>query len=424
VHCGAPYSAAEKAVDAAAALQRVMMGSRWPNPIARAMRGAMGMGRGAVPSITVGNALHAIPDADRAALWFSASLFSTRGVAGSVVLGQGGGRGRGGGCKRSDEAPFGRTTRMLRSARGQKEVDCVLEAAQLNSPSLLRLIKDVGGMRGRDDEKKLDWVLAWTWKQTKLKPNVAQGNAFITQLGRRMRGDEAFDVYVRMKQAGMQPTVVTYNAMIDACAKSAQWERARAVFEEMTAAGMLPTIVTYNSLISAYGKGGQWERAKETFEKMQVARMRPNVITYSALISAYGSGRKWERAGAVLEEMKAASVKPNFITYNALINAYGSGGQWERAKTMFEEMQAAGSEPTVITYTHLINAFKKGGQLEQAKAMVEKMKAAGSGDAAHRHDVASARSSRRQAQSPAPHSQPVPAIADSISGRSVFEYHL
>ena len=99
----------------------MMMGSRWPS-VARAMRGAMGMGRGVAESITVGTALRAVPDAAHAAAGlysFPTPLFcGLRGLAGSVALGQGGGRGRGGGRNSSGAAPSGNTTAMLLSARG------------------------------------------------------------------------------------------------------------------------------------------------------------------------------------------------------------------------------------------------------------------------------------------------------------------
>ena len=252
------------------------MGNRWPS-VARAMRGAlMGMGRGGVESITVSTALRAVPDGARAAggmYSFPTPLFcGLRGLAGSVALGQGGGRGRGGGRDGGGRAPPGKTTTalLLGDARGQKEVEKVLEAARPSSPLLLTLIKDAGDMFDPQDEKKLDWLMAWTKKQTKV--TVAQRNAFITQLGRRMRGEEAFDIYDRMKQAGLKPTFMTYNAMIDACAKSGgQWERAKATFEEMKAAGMKPTVITYNALISAYEMSNQWARARATFEEMQAA---------------------------------------------------------------------------------------------------------------------------------------------------------
>ena len=250
------------------------MGSRWPS-VARAMRGAMVMGRGVVESITVVTALRAVPDGARAAgglYSFPTPLFcGLRGLAGSVALGQGGGRGRGGGRNGGGRAPPGKTTVALLSARGQAEVEKVLKAARVDGRLLNMLIRDVGGMYGREHEQKLDWLWEWTKTQPSVKVNVRHCNAFITQLGRRRRLQDALDMYVYMKKAGLQPDVVTYSAMVDACAKSAQLELARKVFEEMKAAGVEPNLKVYSTMISACEKGKQWELAREVFEEMKVA---------------------------------------------------------------------------------------------------------------------------------------------------------
>ena len=203
------------------------MGSRWPS-VARAMRGALGRGRGVVESITVYSALRAVPDGARAAGGINSLptplLCGLRGLVGSVALGHGGGRGRGGGRSGGGRAPPGETTAMLQIARGQKEVEEVLEAARVDGRLLNKLIRDVGNMRDREHVQKLDWLWAWTKTQTSgLRVDGFHCSAFITQLGRRRRWQDALELYVQMKKAGLEPNVVTYNAMIDACAKSAQW---------------------------------------------------------------------------------------------------------------------------------------------------------------------------------------------------------
>jgi len=138
------------------------------------MHGAMmGMGRGVVKSVTVSTALRAVPDGARA----SGSMYSfptplmicgLRGLAGSVALAQGGGRRRGEGRDGGGRAPPGKTTVALQSARGQEEVEKVLEAARVDGRLLNTLIGDVGGMYGREHEQKLDWLLVWTKTQTRV----------------------------------------------------------------------------------------------------------------------------------------------------------------------------------------------------------------------------------------------------------------
>jgi pentatricopeptide repeat protein len=146
-------------------------------------------------------------------------------------------------------------TKEVLSARRPEEMESVLTERQL-----MPLIKEIGSSR---DVQKLDWLWLWAKKQTRVKLNVFHYNAYITQLGRRMRWEEALKVYSIMQKARVKPNDYTYSALIDACAKSAQWERAMEVFKEMKAAGVQPTVVTYNALISACEKGAQWQRAME-----------------------------------------------------------------------------------------------------------------------------------------------------------------
>ena len=103
-------------------------------------------------SITISTALRAVPDGARAA----GGLYSLptppfcglRGLTGSAALGQGGDRWRGGGRNGGGRTPPGKTTSKLLSARGQKQVEEVLDAALVDGRLLNTLIRDVGEMRG------------------------------------------------------------------------------------------------------------------------------------------------------------------------------------------------------------------------------------------------------------------------------------
>jgi pentatricopeptide repeat protein len=85
-------------------------------------------------------------------------------------------------------------------------MESVLEAARLTERELLPLIKEIGSSR---DVQKLDWLWAWAMKQTGVKLNVFHYNAYITQLGRRRRWEDALKLYGGMLKAGVKPDVVT-----------------------------------------------------------------------------------------------------------------------------------------------------------------------------------------------------------------------
>jgi pentatricopeptide repeat protein len=137
------------------------------------------------------------------------------------------------------------------NARTATEMESVLEAARLTERQLMPLIKEIGSSR---DVQKLDWLWAWAKKQTGVKLNVFHYNAYITQLGRRRRWEDAYELYASMQKARVKPDVYTYSALISVCEKGKQWQRAVEVFEQMKAARVQPTVITYSALISACEK--------------------------------------------------------------------------------------------------------------------------------------------------------------------------
>jgi pentatricopeptide repeat protein len=243
----------------------------WRRPLGVGRDGAKlsGLGRGGAAYITTATTI-----ASPMRPWGLPGQLK-RGMVGSAALsgrgGAAGGRGQARNPRKRANAPGYRSDGktevelQLTAARGQEDVVRLLDKARPSAKQLNMLIKQMGR-----EKQKLDWLWAWAEKQTGLL-DLFHYNAYITQLGRRKRWEDALALYARMQAAGFKADVVTYSALISACEKGAQWGRAVEVFEEMKAAGVKPDAIIYTALISTCEKGKQWDLAKEVSDEMKAA---------------------------------------------------------------------------------------------------------------------------------------------------------
>lgn len=374
--------------------------------VARAMRCAMGDGRGSEELIT-GSVPRGLVVPDRAAAgpgtlpcWGLHTRRLHMLVDWAVVSGRGGGTS---GAQRAAAAP------PTTAAESGLQLDD--ESTKYNT----RLTAHANGGR---------WEQASTvcaeMSAAGVRPTVATCDALLMAYAKEPHWDLAMDCFLAMKAAGVQPDGVTYTALIAAYGDSGQWERARAVFGAVKAAGVVPHVSTYNAMIAlynnhrqlelvaalevdmcregvafddvtynatmtAFGNDGHVEGVRYLLNWMPKEGWIPGDVAYHALVNAYGNditwgqdyGNQWQGALAAFEEMKGAGIEPDMRAYNILMDAYGNGLQWERALATYDEMKAAGIQPDVGTYNVLIDACTKGAQWERAMAMLQEMKSAG-----------------------------------------------
>ena len=190
--------------------------------------------------------------------------------------------------------------------------------------------------------------------------NVMTWNMMICGLGQHGRGQDALELFRKMKADGLVPDAYSFAALLSACSHSGLVDEGRQIFCAMKDYGVEPTVVHYTCMVDLLGRAGLLEDTKRFISSMPV---EANAGTWGALLGAcrtYGNVELGELAAKEVMKLEPAAASP----YVLLSNIYAAAGQWDQVSFIRHMMQERGirKEPGVswIEISNKVHRFVVG----------------------------------------------------------------
>ena len=190
--------------------------------------------------------------------------------------------------------------------------------------------------------------------------NVMTWNIMIGGFGQHGRGQDALELFRKMKADGLVPDAYSFVALLSACSHSGLVDEGRQIFCAMKDYGVEPTVVHYTCMVDLLGRAGLLEETKRLISSMPV---EANAGTWGALLGAcrtYGNVELGELAAKEFMKLEPADASP----YVLLSNIYAAAGQWDQVAFIRHMMQERGirKEPGVswIEISNKVHRFVVG----------------------------------------------------------------
>ena len=190
--------------------------------------------------------------------------------------------------------------------------------------------------------------------------DVMTWNIMIGGLGQHGRGQDALELFRKMKADGLVPNASSFVALLSACSHSGLVDEGRQIFCAMKDYGVEPTVVHYTCMVDLLGRAGLLEETKRFISSMPV---EADAGTWGALLGAcrtYGNVELGELAAKEVMKLEPAGASP----YVLLSNIYAAAGQWDQVSFIRHMMQERGirKEPGVswIEISNKVHRFVVG----------------------------------------------------------------
>ena len=190
--------------------------------------------------------------------------------------------------------------------------------------------------------------------------NVMTWNIMIGGLGQHGRGQDALELFRKMKEDGLVPDAYSFVALLSACSHAGLVDEGRQFFGAMKDYGVEPTVVHYSCMVDLLGRAGLLEEAKRFISNMPV---EADADTWGALLGAcrtYGNVELGELAAKEVLKLEPGGSSP----YVLLSNIYAAAGQWDQVSFIRYMMQERGicKEPGVswIEISNKVHRFVVG----------------------------------------------------------------
>ena len=190
--------------------------------------------------------------------------------------------------------------------------------------------------------------------------DVMTWNIMIGGFGQHGRGQDALELFRKMKADSLVPDAYSFVALLSACSHAGLVDEGRQIFCAMKDYGVEPTVVHYTCMVDLLGRAGRLEETKRLISSMPV---EANAGTWGALLGAcrtYGNVELGELAAKEFMKLEPADASP----YVLLSNIYAAAGQWDQVAFIRHMMQERGirKEPGVswIEISNKVHRFVVG----------------------------------------------------------------
>ncbi|KAM1243788.1 hypothetical protein ACFX2G_036001 [Malus domestica] len=193
-------------------------------------------------------------------------------------------------------------------------------------------------------------------------------NSIIGAFAQNSDGDEALNLFKRMKRAGFSAEEATLTSVLRACTVLALLELGRQVHVHAVKYGQ--DLILNNALLDMYCKCGSLEDANSAFTRME----KKDVISWSTMIAGLAQNGFSQETLRLFEQMKVSGVKPNYITLLGVLFACSHAGLLEDGWYYFQNMkQLFGIDPGREHYGCVIDLLGRAGKLDEAARLIQEM---------------------------------------------------
>ncbi|XP_075674186.1 pentatricopeptide repeat-containing protein At2g03880, mitochondrial [Castanea sativa] len=193
-------------------------------------------------------------------------------------------------------------------------------------------------------------------------------NSIIGGFAQNSDGDEALNLYKRMKRAGFPPDQSTLTSVLRACTGLALLELGRQVHVHVIKFDQ--DLILNNALLDMYCKCGSLKDANFVFTRM----LEKDVISWSTMIAGLAQNGFSREALNLFQSMKNYGAKPNYITILGVLFACSHAGLVEDGWYYFQSMKKLfGIDPGREHYGCIIDLLGRAGKLDQAIKLIHEM---------------------------------------------------
>lgn len=196
---------------------------------------------------------------------------------------------------------------------------------------------------------------------------VVAWNAMISGYEQNGIGEEAIEVFHKMRDAGILPDSATMVSLLSACAQVGALSLGQWVENYVMENGLELNVVLGTSLINMYARCGHVRKAREVFDILP----EHNVIAWTAMIAAYGMHGRGSEAMQLFDRMRSEGPLPNDVTFVAVLSACAHSGLVCEGREAFECMSRDYQlVPRVEHHVCMVDMFGRAGLLDEAMRFV------------------------------------------------------
>ncbi|CAA0836059.1 Pentatricopeptide repeat-containing protein -mitochondrial [Striga hermonthica] len=194
-------------------------------------------------------------------------------------------------------------------------------------------------------------------------------NSIIGGFAQNSDGDEALNLFKRMKRFGLWADQSTLTSVLRACTSLALLELGRQVHVNVVKFNR--DLVLNNALLDMYCKCGSLKDADSIFNRMVVK----DVISWSTMINGFAQNGYSQKALNLFETMKASGMRPNYITILGVLFACSHAGLVRDGEFYFKSMKTLfGIDPGREHYGCMVDLLGRAGKFEEAMKLIHEMK--------------------------------------------------
>ncbi|CAM6102539.1 unnamed protein product [Calypogeia fissa] len=201
------------------------------------------------------------------------------------------------------------------------------------------------------------------------KRGLVTWNVMIDGLAKHGCGQEAYQLFLRMRHEGFEPDAKIYTSILNASASPGPLEWVKEVHGYATKAGLESELRVGNALVHMYAKSGSIDDARLVFDRME----KRDVITWNMMIGGLAKHGFGHEAYQFFLKMTKEGFEPNAITYLSILNASASAAALEWVKEVHGHASKAGLQSDVRVGNALVHMYAKSGSLEDARLVFDSM---------------------------------------------------
>ncbi|PWA60906.1 pentatricopeptide repeat (PPR) superfamily protein [Artemisia annua] len=190
-------------------------------------------------------------------------------------------------------------------------------------------------------------------------------NSVIGAFAQNSDGDEALNLFKRMKRCGFMADQATLTSVLRACTSMALLELGRQVhvhvlnmedarfeFSRMVE----KDVISWSTMIIGLAQNGFSHEALEMFQVMKSSGTKPNYITVLGVLFACSHAGLVDKGRSYFESMeKVFGIKPGREHYGCMVDLLGRAGKLDEAVELIHNMEP---EPDAVTWRTLLGACR------------------------------------------------------------------
>ncbi|PIA53498.1 hypothetical protein AQUCO_00900235v1 [Aquilegia coerulea] len=183
-------------------------------------------------------------------------------------------------------------------------------------------------------------------------------------------GEEALQLFNRLRIEGHEPCDYTFAGALIACAGLGALEHGRQLHAQLVRFGLDSSQSAGNALVTMYAKCGVVEAAHQMFLTMPYV----DSVSWNAMIAALGQHGHGAQALELFNKMLQEAILPDRITFLTILSACNHAGLVNEGCQYFYSMkQIYGIDPGEDHYARFIDLLCRAGRISEAKNVIETM---------------------------------------------------